>query len=114
MTIKLARIYLFIFVVFTLLWTQHANSIAQKIAIENSYQQKVSAAISSLLGDEKFLVIVSIEFSTIGGMLKKNTTPQSGTSSQGTYIPAGNGEAVREQPVEGGGARCFKRFYYYV
>jgi len=87
MTIKLGSKYLFILAVCTFLWTQQTTTIAQKIAIENSYQQKVSAAVSSLLGEEKFLVIVSIEFSTIGGTLKKTATPQSGLNSQGTYIP---------------------------
>ncbi|SVD56343.1 uncharacterized protein METZ01_LOCUS409197, partial [marine metagenome] len=87
MTIKLGRKCLFVLAVCTFLWTQQTSAIAQKIAIENSYQQKVSAAISSLLGEEKFLVIVSIEFSTVGGTLKKTATPQSGLNSQGTYIP---------------------------
>ena len=87
MTIKLGRIYLLIITVCTFLWTQQTSIIAQKIAIENSYQQKVSAAVSSLLGGEKFLVIVSIEFSTIGGTLEKTSSPQSATNSSGTYIP---------------------------
>ena len=87
MTIKLGRKYLFILVVCTFLWNQQTSIIAQKIAIENSYQQKVSAAISSLLGEEKFLVIVSIEFSTVGGILKKTPSPQSTSNPSGTYIP---------------------------
>ena len=78
MTIKLGRSYLFILAIFTFLSTQQTNTIAQKIAIENSYQQKISTAVSSLLGEEKFLVIVSVEFSTIGGNLKKTISPQSG------------------------------------
>jgi hypothetical protein len=40
-----------------------------------------------MLGQEKFLVIVSIEFSSIGGTLKKTATPQSGTSSSGEFFP---------------------------
>ena len=87
MTIKLGRKYLFILAVCTFLWNQHTGSLTQKIAIENSYQQKVSAALSSLLGQEKFLVIVSIEFSTIGGTLKKTSVPQSGSNSASGYIP---------------------------
>jgi hypothetical protein len=40
-----------------------------------------------MLGQEKFLVIVSIEFSSIGGTLKKTAALQSGTNSTGGYIP---------------------------
>ena len=87
MTFKLGQKYFFILAVCAFLWNQQASPIAQKIVIENSYQQKVFAAVSSLMGEEKFLVIVNIEFSTIGGTLKKTTAPQSGTNTQGTYIP---------------------------
>ena len=87
MAIKLGRSYLFILAIFTFLWTQQTNTIAQKIAIENSYQQKISTAVSSLLGEEKFLVIVGVEFSTIGGTLKKTASPQSGSSPSSGYIP---------------------------
>ena len=62
MTFKFGRKYLFIIAVCALLWNQQTNIIAQKIAIENSYQQKVSSALSQMLGQERFLVIVSIEF----------------------------------------------------
>ena len=87
MAIKLGRSYLFILAIFTFLWTQQTSAIAQKIAIENSYQQKVSSAVSRILGQEKFLVIVSIEFSSVGGTLKKSATPQSGTGPSVGYIP---------------------------
>ena len=81
MTFKFGRKYLFIITVCTFLWNQQANFIAQKIAIENSYQQKVSSALSQMLGQERFLVIVSLEFSTVGGTLKKTASPQSGSGS---------------------------------
>ena len=87
MTFKFGRKYLFIIAVCALLWNQQTNIIAQKIAIENSYQQKVSSALSQMLGQERFLVIVSIEFSTVGGTLKKTGSQQSGMSSSGGYIP---------------------------
>ena len=83
MNFKFGRKYLFIIVICTFLWNQQTNFIAQKIAIENSYQQKVSSALSQMLGQERFLVIVSIEFSTVGGTLKKTASPQSGSSSSG-------------------------------
>ena len=87
MIIKLGRKHLFIIALCAFLWNQQANILSQKIAIENSYQQKVSSAVSRMLGQEKFLVIVSIEFSSIGGTLKKTATPQSGTSSSGEFFP---------------------------
>ena len=87
MTIKLGRRHLFIIALCTFLWNQQVGILSQKIAIENSYQQKVSSAVSRMLGQEKFLVIVSIEFSSIGGTLKKTATPQSGTSSSGEFFP---------------------------
>ena len=87
MTINLGRRHLFIIALCTFLWNQQVGILSQKIAIENSYQQKVSSAVSRMLGQEKFLVIVSIEFSSIGGTLKKTATPQSGTSSSGEFFP---------------------------
>ena len=87
MTIKFGRKHLFIIALCALLWNQQVSILSQKIALENSYQQKVSSAVSRMLGQEKFLVIVSIEFSSIGGTLKKTATPQSGTSSSGEFFP---------------------------
>ena len=81
MTFKIIHKYLFIIAVCSFLWNQQTNLIVQKIAIENSYQQKVSSALSQMLGQERFLVIVSIEFSTVGGTLKKTASPQSGSGS---------------------------------
>jgi len=78
---KLGRRHLFIIALCAFLWNQQANILSQKIAIENSYQQKVASAVSRMLGQEKFLVIVSIEFSSIGGTLKKASTPQSGANT---------------------------------
>ena len=87
MTNKFGRKHLFIIALCAFLWNQQVSILSQKIAIENSYQQKVSSAVSRMLGQEKFLVIVSIEFSSIGGTLKKTATPQSGTSSSGEFFP---------------------------
>ena len=87
MTINLGRRHIFIIALCAFLWNQQVSILSQKIAIENSYQQKVSSAVSRMLGQEKFLVIVSIEFSSIGGTLKKTATPQSGTSSSGEFFP---------------------------
>ena len=87
MTIKFGRKYLLLIALCAFLWNQQANVLSQKIAIENSYQQKVSSAVSRMLGQEKFLVIVSIEFSSVGGALKKSATPQSGTGPSVGYIP---------------------------
>ena len=87
MTNKFGRKHLFIIALSAFLWNQQVNILSQKIAIETSYQQKVTSAVSRLLGQEKIWVIVSIEFSTIGGTLKKAAALQSGTSSSGEFIP---------------------------
>ena len=88
MTIKFGRKYLLLIVLCAFLWNQQANLLSQKIAIENSYQQKVFSAVSRMLGQENILVIVSIEFSSIGGgTLKKAAALQSGTSSSGEFFP---------------------------
>ncbi len=87
MTINLGRRHIFIIALCAFLWNQQVSILSQKIAIENSYQQKVTSAVSRLLGQEKFLVIVSIEFSSIGGTLKKTAALQSGTSSSGEFFP---------------------------
>ncbi|MBC8256645.1 MAG: hypothetical protein H8E85_04975 [Candidatus Marinimicrobia bacterium] len=87
MTINFGRKYFLLIALSTFLWNQQASILSQKIAIENSYQQKVTSAVSRMLGQEKFLVIVSIDFSSIGGTLKKTATPQTGVSSTGGYIP---------------------------
>ena len=87
MTIKFGRKHILLIVLCAFLWNQQANLLSQKIAIENSYQQKVSSAVSRMLGQEKFLVIVSIEFSSVGGTLKKSATPQTGAGPSVGYIP---------------------------
>ena len=87
MTNKFGRKHLFIIALCAFLWNQQVNILSQKIAIETSYQQKVTSAVSRLLGQEKIWVIVSIEFSSIGGTLKKAAALQSGTRSSGEFIP---------------------------
>ena len=87
MIFKFGRKYLFIIAVCALLWNQQTGFLSQKVAIANSYQQKVSSTLSQMLGQERFLVIVSIEFSTVGGTLKKTSSLQSGANSSGGYIP---------------------------
>ena len=52
MTIKFGRKHLFIIALCALLWNQQVSILSQKIAIENSYQQKVSSAVSRMLGQE--------------------------------------------------------------
>jgi hypothetical protein len=84
MTNKKGRYFLLI-AIFTLLWNQQTNYLAQKIAIENSYRDKVNSAVSRILGQEKFLVIVNVEFSTMGGTLKKGGT--TGEPKGNTYTP---------------------------
>ena len=87
MTNKFGRRHLFILALCAFLWNQQASILSHKIALENSYQKKVFSAVSQILGQEKILVIVSIEFSSIGGTLKKTAALQSGTSSSGKFFP---------------------------
>ena len=88
MTIKSILRSFCIITLFTILWNQQANILSQKIAIENSYQQKLSSAVSRMLGQEQFLAIVSIEFSTIGtGTLKKAESNKTDANPAMGYIP---------------------------
>ena len=88
MTIKSILRNFCIITLFTILWNQQANILSQKIAIENSYQQKLSSAVSRMLGQEQFLAIVSIEFSTIGtGTLKKAESNKTDNNPTMGYIP---------------------------
>ena len=73
MTFKLGRIFYFILIICTFLWNQQALLLNQKISIENSYRDKVVSAVSRLLGQNNFIVIVNVEFSSSSGSLKKTT-----------------------------------------
>ena len=109
MTFKLSRQYLITIIICAFLWNQQANYLAQKIAIENSYRDKVVSQISRILEQEKFIVIVNVEFSTIGGTLKKTPTPQSGQKSSTSYtpipglptLPSANGSKTGEKNLIG-------------
>ena len=87
MTFKLGRIFYVILILFTFLWNQQTPFFTQKIAIENSYREKVVSAVSRLLGRENFIVIVTVEFSNTGGALNNASTLQSTPSSQNSYTP---------------------------
>ena len=87
MTFKLSSKFVVTIIICSFLWNQQANYLAQKIAIENSYRDKVVSQISRILEQEKFIVIINVEFSTIGGTLKKTPTPQSGQKSSTGYTP---------------------------
>ena len=87
MTFKLGRIFYVILILFTFLWNQQTPFFTQKIAIENSYREKVVSAISRLLGRENFIVIITVEFSNTGGALNNSATLQSAPSSQNGYTP---------------------------
>ena len=87
MTFKLGRTFYFILITCTLLWNQQAAFLTQKIALENSYRDKVISAVSRLLGQENFIVIVNVEFSTVGGRLEKSPTPKSNQGPSNGYTP---------------------------
>ena len=87
MTFKLRRILYYILIICTFLWNQEASLLTQKITVENSYRDKVVSALSRFLGQENFIVIVNIEFSTIGKTLKKMSASKSGQGSLNGYTP---------------------------
>ena len=87
MTFKPGRTFYLILIICTFLWNQQTSFLTQKIAIENSYRDKVISALSRLLGQENFIVIVNVEFATVDGSLKKKTVPSSEQSSSTGYTP---------------------------
>ena len=107
MTFKLGRIFYFILIICTFLWNQQAAYITQKIAIENSYRDKVASAISRLVGIENFIVIVNVEM--VDGAQKKaaSTQHKQGSSSGYTPIPGlptvpSRDESSSEKMLRGG------------
>ena len=87
MTFKLGTISYFILLICTFLWNQQTSFLTQEIAIENSYRDKVASAISRLVGIDNFIVIVNVEFTTIGGIPKKTVPTQSKQGSVNGYTP---------------------------
>ena len=89
MTFKLGRIFYFILIICTFLWNQQALLLNQKISVENSYRDKVASAISRLVGIDNFIVIVNVEFTTVGETSKKigATQPKQGSTNGYTPIP---------------------------
>ena len=81
MTNKFGLKYLVILVVCTFLCSQQKNLLTQKLDIEKALHDKVKSAVTPLLDHGKFWIIVNVEFSTIGGTLKKTADPQSGEGS---------------------------------
>ena len=61
MTFKLIKIFYFILIIFSFSWSQQSSLITHKIAVENSYRDKVASAISRLVGIENVIVIVNVE-----------------------------------------------------
>ena len=84
MTFKPFRLFYFILIICTCLWNQQASFISQKISIENSYQDKVTAAISRLLGRGNFIVIINLE---VGKSQNQTSTLQSIKGSSNGYSP---------------------------
>jgi len=87
MTFKPGRKFYFILIICTFLWNQQVSFLTKKIAVENSYRDKVASAISRLLGQENFIVIVNVEFATVGDNPKKTEAPQSRQGSSRSYTP---------------------------
>ena len=76
MTFKPCKIFYFLLICIVL-GNQQTTIIAEKILLENSIRDKVESSVSKLLGGNNFLVIVNVEYSTVGGVL----TPSNNTTS---------------------------------
>jgi len=87
MTFKSGRIFYFILIICSFLWNQQASLLTQKIAVENSYRDKVVSAVSRFLGQENFIVIVNVEFSTVDKDLGKTVPTKSNQISPSRYTP---------------------------
>ncbi len=85
MIFKPRRKFYFILIVCTFLWSQQASFLTQNIAIENSYRDKVTSAVSRLLGQDNFIVIVNVSF--LDGAQKKVGASLSGQGSSSGYTP---------------------------
>ena len=85
MTFKLGTISYFILIICTFLWNQQTSLLTQEIAIENSYRDKVAFAVSRLLGNDNFIVIVNVEF--LDGTQKKVGTSLIDQGSSNGYTP---------------------------
>ena len=84
MTFKPGRKFYFILVC-TFIWSQHASFLTQNIAVENSYRDKVTSAVSRLLGHNNFIVIVNVAF--LDDPQKKVGTSLTGQGSSNGYTP---------------------------
>ena len=87
MTFKSGRIFYIILIISTFLWNQQTSFFTQKIALENSYRNKVISAVSRLLGQDKYIVIVNVDFSTASSPLKRTRSLQSDQESENSYTP---------------------------
>ena len=103
MSFRSDRILYFILLISTFLWNQQASFLTQEIAVENSYRDKVASAISRLVGIDNFIVIVNVEFSTVGGTPKKTvlTQPKQGSANGYTPIPGLPTVPSREKSIPG-------------
>ena len=103
MTFKLGTISNFLLIICTFLWNQQTSFLTQEIAVENSYRDKVASAISRLVGIDNFIVIVNVEFTTVGGTPKKTgaTQPKQGSANGYTPIPGLPTVPSREKSIPG-------------
>jgi len=86
MTFKPYKIF-YLLLICILLGSQQTSIIAEKIILENSIRDKVVSAISKLLGKNDFLVIVNIEYSTVGGVLSNTSLNNINENSENGYSP---------------------------
>ena len=109
MASKLARICFSILTVSILLFAQNVSYLAEKIAIENSYRDKVVSAIGRIIEEDRFVVIVNVEMGQQGKEINKNVVPQTGMTSNGyspipglPTVPSGNSSSSTGTPYHPG------------
>ena len=97
MSSKLARICFLIVTLSILLFAQNVSNLAEKIAIENSFRDKVITAISRIIEKNNFVVIVNVEMGQSNQKINQNPAPQTGMTSNGyspipglPTVPSGN------------------------
>jgi len=97
MSSKLARICFLIVTLSILLFAQNVSNLAEKIAIENSFRDKVITAISRIIEKNNFVVIVNVKMGQNDQKINKNPTPQTGMTTNGyspipglPTVPSGN------------------------
>ena len=86
MTFKYYKLFYFLLIC-TVFSSQQTSIIAEKIILENSIRDKIISSVSKLLGENNFLVIVNVDYSTTGGVLSNPSTNSPNKNTENGYSP---------------------------